>query len=141
MFRLLNPFMATLLRSRLHRLLSRQIMLLSFTGRISGQRYTVPVGYVETDDALLTRTEARWWRNLRGGASVTVRLRGQTRAGTAELITSLEGMRASYAAIQRLSPGYGRSLGVAFGPDGQPAIEDIERVRQAGHVAIRVRLD
>ena len=41
--RFLNPLMRLLLRSPFHRLLSKQFMLLSVTGRKSGRTYTVPV--------------------------------------------------------------------------------------------------
>lgn len=46
-FKLINPMIARLLRSPFHRGLSKHLMLLTFRGRKSGQRYTTPVGYLQ----------------------------------------------------------------------------------------------
>src|SRR5579884_1140426 len=51
--RFVNPVVAALLRSPLHGLLSRQVFLLTVTGRRSGRRFTLPLGYVRDGDALL----------------------------------------------------------------------------------------
>lgn len=44
--RFMNPLMRGLPRPRCHRLLSGQLMLLEYTGRTSGDTYTIPIGYV-----------------------------------------------------------------------------------------------
>ena len=101
--RFVNPVMAALLRSPLHGLLSRQVLLLTVTGRQSGRRYTVPLGYMRDGDALLVISQhadrKRWWRNLRGGASVAMHLRGRWLTGRAEVI---ETPMAVAAEIERL---------------------------------------
>jgi hypothetical protein len=88
-FRVLNAVMRVLLRSPLHGLRSRKVMLLEFCGRRSGRRYLMPVSYWErtpSDVVCLTSAEwSRWWRNL-DGADVTVWLHGEERAGHAELL-------------------------------------------------------
>ena len=89
MFRVLNPVMTTLLRSPLHRLISHELMLLSFTGRTSGHPYTVPVSYLQHDHRLYFSCLAGWWQNL-PGATVTVCLRGQDRRGRATRIVDPE---------------------------------------------------
>jgi deazaflavin-dependent oxidoreductase (nitroreductase family) len=129
------------LRSPLHWLLSGRLALLTFYGRKSGRRYTTPVGYGRTDDALLVDTESPWWRNLRGGAWVGVRLQGRDRAGTAEVITDEALMREAYRIILAATPGYGRALGISLSSDGLPRREDIARIRQKGHVVVRIELD
>jgi deazaflavin-dependent oxidoreductase (nitroreductase family) len=67
--------------------LSRRLLLITVTGRRSGRTFTIPVSYVEEDGRLLIQPSAPerklWWRNLRGGAPVRVRLRGQDRTGQA----------------------------------------------------------
>lgn len=85
--RTVNPLVGLVLRSPAHRLLSGSLLLLTVTGRRSGRSFTFPVGYAQRGDRL-TVTAAwperkRWWRNLRGGAPVTVLLRGTRRTGTA----------------------------------------------------------
>ncbi len=54
-------------------------MLITFTGRKSGRIFTTPVRYVETDGVIrcFTSSENMWWRNLRGGAEVILRVRGK----------------------------------------------------------------
>ena len=81
-YTIVNPAMAAILRSPLHRLLSSALMLLSFHGRKSGKRYTLPVGYLQRDDRLYIFCHAGWWKNL-PGQRVTVRLRGEEVRGTA----------------------------------------------------------
>lgn len=83
--RLYNPLVRRLLRSPFHRAMSGSTLLLSYTGRRSGQPRTVPVGYVRDGDTLLA-VGARghvWWRNLCDGAPVTVRVRGRDYRGRA----------------------------------------------------------
>jgi hypothetical protein len=64
-----NAVVARILRSRFHRLLSRGVLLLTVTGRRSGRRYTIPVGYHETDGAMVVfvgePASKTWWRNYR----------------------------------------------------------------------------
>lgn len=86
LYRIINPIMALLLRSPLHSLLSKSLMLLSFTGRKSGKRYSVPVGYMQAGQDLFVFTHSKWGKNLSGGVPVTLRLRGRNVAGTATLI-------------------------------------------------------
>jgi hypothetical protein len=84
-----NRLVRGLLRSPLHPLAwSRRLALVTYTGRRSGRRYTIPVGYRQTGDEVTIGVEwpARkvWWRNLRGeGAPVELRLRGEARRGHA----------------------------------------------------------
>jgi len=86
----LNPVISAMLRSRLHWLLSSGLMLITVTGRKTGRRYTIPVGYHQVDDALVVMvgeapTKA-WWRNYRGGAPIEAQLRGKILRGWGELL-------------------------------------------------------
>jgi hypothetical protein len=86
--RAINPLVTLLIRSPLHGLASRRIALITYTGRRSGQRYTIPVGY-ELAGADVTITVGSpdrkvWWRSLTGmGAPVELVVRGQRRTGHA----------------------------------------------------------
>jgi hypothetical protein len=84
-----NPLVRALLRSPLHPLLSRRIVLLRVTGRRSGRTFELPVGYKRSDAGILVTVGApehkQWWRNIDGPTPVTVVLCGRTRAGVAEL--------------------------------------------------------
>jgi hypothetical protein len=91
-FRLLNevinPLVRLLIRSPLHPLISQRIALITFTGRRSGRRYTIPVAD-QLNGARLTITVGSperkvWWRNLSGsGAPVELVVRGHPRSGRA----------------------------------------------------------
>jgi deazaflavin-dependent oxidoreductase (nitroreductase family) len=87
--RLGNPFVGVLLRSPLHRVVSSQLALITVTGRRSGRRYTFPVAYRQSDDEVTIVVgwpeRKRWWRNLREGGEVTLRLRGVQRTGQARV--------------------------------------------------------
>lgn len=86
--RTVNPPLHLLLRSPLHPLVSRRLALITVTGRRSGREYTFPVGYRQDGDRVAIEVgwpeRKRWWRNLRGGGTVRLRLRGDERTGYAE---------------------------------------------------------
>jgi hypothetical protein len=71
-----------LLRSPFHPLMSHTTIVLTFTGRHSGRRYTIPVRYLREGDRLLTTTDSRWWLNLLEGARVILHLTGSEVAGS-----------------------------------------------------------
>ncbi len=85
-YRVANPVMAGLLRSPLHGLLSKSLMLLIYEGRKSRKRYIIPVGYVERDNKLYVFTHSAWYKNFIGGAPVALRLRGELVRGTATVV-------------------------------------------------------
>lgn len=85
MYSIANPVLKGILRSPLHGLISGALMLLTFRGRKTGRSYSIPVGYVQKSDRLLVFTHSGWWKNMRGGAAVTVQVRGKTIEGRAEL--------------------------------------------------------
>jgi len=89
--RVANPIVRLLLRSPLHPLLSGAVLLLTYTGRRSGRRYTIPVQYARTDRRVVIwpadHQRKRWWRNLSSPAPVELRIRGRTVHGTAQAVT------------------------------------------------------
>jgi protein-S-isoprenylcysteine O-methyltransferase Ste14 len=90
LMRFFNPFVARLLRSSLHGLLSSNLLLLTLTGRRSSRQITLPVGYTRDADSLLVISQhsdqKQWWRNLRGGAPVRLCFGGRQVAGHAEVL-------------------------------------------------------
>lgn len=83
-----NPIVRAVLSSPLHPLLSRGLALITVTGRQSGRRYTFPVGYRQDGDRVIVHVgwpaRKRWWRNLRHGGRVEMRIRGHRRTGRAQ---------------------------------------------------------
>jgi hypothetical protein len=80
------------LRSPLHGLLSRRLLLLTFSGRVSGKTFTTPVLYEQEGATLLLRAGGAWWKNLRGGVAVRVLLRGKGYSGRAEVFAEEAGL-------------------------------------------------
>src|SRR5438034_1442025 len=84
--RLVNPIVVALLRSPLHRLASKNLMLLTVTGRKSGRAYTLPIGrHQQPDGTFVLSAGGNWRHNLRGGADVRVTLDGRERTAHATL--------------------------------------------------------
>lgn len=79
--------MRLLLSSPLHPLVSRQLTLITVTGRRTGSEHTLPVGYRQSGERLtipvLWPARKLWWRNLSDGAPVRLRFRGKDRTGQA----------------------------------------------------------
>jgi deazaflavin-dependent oxidoreductase (nitroreductase family) len=138
-YHVVNPTIKAILRSPLHRLVSRRLVLLEFTGRRSGTRYAIPVGYVQQGDTLLITTERPWQKNLRD-APVRVRLRGQWRAGRATVISDEAGMRDRYRAMLAAGPDLSRIIGVGLDADGEPDADDLRRARERGYVVVEIAL-
>ena len=74
-----NPLVRLLLGSPLHGVLDDSFLVLHLTGRKTGRRYHIPVGYVDMEGTLSVVTVARWRVNLRDGADVEVTMRGRLR--------------------------------------------------------------
>jgi hypothetical protein len=84
----INPCVRGLLRSPAHGLVSGRLALLTVTGRRSGRTFTFPVAYqMDGDDRVALHVDwperKLWWRNLRDGARVELRLAGVHRTGMA----------------------------------------------------------
>ena len=103
---LVNGIMRVLLRSPLHGLASRRAMLITFSGRKMGRLYTTAVNYVRDGDTItvVSRSHRTWWGNLRGGAPVAVRVRGEGLKGVAEVV--VDDKEAVAKALLALHPRY-----------------------------------
>ena len=108
LFVVINPVVRALLQSPIHGFWSKKFMLITFTGRRSGRRYTTPVRYVRLDDTIrcFTSSESQWWRNLRGGAEVNLRIEGvERRYHAAPMERNLAMIRSALEQYLTLFPG------------------------------------
>jgi deazaflavin-dependent oxidoreductase (nitroreductase family) len=138
--RFYNPLVIRLLRSPLHALMSGSVLLLTFEGRRSGRTYTTPVSYIrEGEDVLLVAArDHTWWKNLRGGAPVRLRIRGRNKEGVAEALEGASAEEALLAVLQAV-PAYRRYWKIELGPDGRPEDpNDLAHVIK-GNVPVRIR--
>ena len=103
---IVNPIVRAVLRSPLHKLLSSALVVLSYTGRRTGRRRSLPVMYAQDGSRLIVfaahSERKRWWRNFGAdGAPVDVRLRGRDYEGRGAVVTDpalLEEGRVLYTA-------------------------------------------
>jgi len=129
---LLNRAMKFVLRSPMHGMVSKSVLLLSFTGRKSGKTYTTPVSYSQNDDRVTIFTHATWWKNLRNATPVTLRIRGRELQGLAEPVAEDKGaVAAGLAAHLRKVPSDARYYGVTFDELGNPRAEEVEQAVQS----------
>ena len=138
MLRVANVFMRLLLRSPLHGVLSRNLLLLSYTGRKSGKRYTFPITYSRLGDVVNVFTYRAWEKNLRGGAPVVVEIKRERFEGQAEVIRDdTPAIASALLAHLRAHPSLARGYSVPPDAAGQP---DPDGVRQAAQSVALVRI-
>ena len=131
-FRTVNFTLAAILRSPLHRLLSRNLMLITVIGRKSGQTITVPVSYQQRDGAvrIISERTDRWWRNLRGGAPVTLQLQGREAKGQASVIEEVDKVLPLLTEHVQHSPTIARMLNVKRTDQGQFNLPDLHHAAE-----------
>jgi len=132
--------MKFILASPVHGVVSKTVLLISFTGRKSGKTYTTPVSYSQNDGQVTVFSHAGWWKNLRNGAPVTLRLRGREVQGLAEPVAEDKGaVAAGLAAHLRQVPSDARYYAVTLDEAGNPKAEEVEKAVQSV-VMIRIQL-
>ncbi len=134
--RILNPLMRFVLRTPLGRLVG-PFALLEFSGRRSGRRYRIPVGWHESNGQPVVFTPAPWRINFVGGARTTAYYRGRRIEMTGLLVTD---PLAVATELQKMfangtSP---RSMGLDVLPGHVINASDVVLVERA---MIRLRLD
>lgn len=136
----INKTMKFMLRSPMHGLVSKMVLLFTFAGRKSGKTYTTPVSYSQSDDQVYIFTHANWWKNLKGGAPVTLRLQGRDVQGLAEpVVEDKQAIAARLTEHLRKVPSDAPYYGVTFDESGNTRAGDVEKGVQTV-VMIRVRL-
>jgi deazaflavin-dependent oxidoreductase (nitroreductase family) len=137
---IVNRTLKFVLRSPLHSLVDKQILLITFTGRKSGKAYTTPVSYSQSGDQVVIFTHANWWKNLRNSAPVTLRIRGRDLEGLAEPIAEdKQAIAARLAEHLRKVRSDAKYYSVTFDDQGNPRSEEVEKAAQAA-VMIRIQL-
>jgi hypothetical protein len=126
-----NKAMKFFLRSPAHGLISRNILVISFTGRRSRKTYSTPVSYSQQGDKVIIFTHAAWWKNLAGGKPVSLRLRGRERCGLAQVTMDDKKLIAACLGEHlRNVPTDASYYGVTFDKNGNPRPDELERGAQ-----------
>lgn len=136
-----NPFMKAILRSPLHPVMSKNVAVLSVSGKKSGQVYTFPVNYQRDGDEVwvLSMWGRTWWKNLRGGAKIIIRLIGRDFNAWGEVFEERQDITHHLRRFILRSPAYGRYLKVDIDPDGNPIPEDLTKAAE-DRVMVRIAL-
>lgn len=137
---IVNRSMKLILRSPMHALVSKTVLLITFTGRKSGRTYTTPVSYSQNGGQVTIFTHANWWKNLRGDAPVSVRIQGQEFQGLPEpVVEDKQAVAAGLAAHLRKVPSDARYYGVTFDAQNNPKTEEVAQAAKSV-VMIRIQL-
>ena len=123
-----NDFMSWVLRSPLHRMLSNGMMLITVTGCKTGKKYTLPVGYYRENGYLwvITSRDRTWWKNLRGGADVSLLLQRKPVSAFAEPELEVKAVEARMHQYLEHVPQAAKPMGIRI-DKGKANKEDIAR--------------
>lgn len=134
-----NDFVKFFLRTPLH-IFMGNTMLITIIGRKTGKKYITPVGFYRDGDTLwiISNRDRTWWRNVKGGAEVEMRIRGKDVNGFAEAILDEEAVSAQVTEYIRHIPMAARGLGVRV-ENGEPHPEDVVRLAKE-HLFVRIIL-
>ncbi len=141
LLRVVNPALKFLLRTPLAGPARKQFMVLSFTGRKSGNQYSLPVSAHRIDNQLYALAGAAWARNFRGGRAAEVLHNGKTTKMNGELI---EDPAIVADLSHRLAESYGvkqaqRMMGLAFRDQRIPTVEEFKEAAERERI-VAVRL-
>jgi len=141
LLRAVNPTLRFLLRTPLAGPARQQLMVMSFRGRKTGNRYSIPVSAHLIDHQLYALAGAPWTRNFRGAAAAEVVHDGKTTTMNGVLI---EDPAAVADLSHRLAESYGvkkaqRMMGLAFRDQRIPTVEEFKEAAQRERI-VAVRL-
>jgi deazaflavin-dependent oxidoreductase (nitroreductase family) len=136
-----NPIMIWLLRSPFHGIISKNVMLVSVTGRRSGKIISTPTNYLRDGKNLwvVSWRDRKWWRNLRSGAVVCVLLAGKRMEGCGQVIEKEQAVAQSLFDYYKKIPQYAKYVEIGLDAQNQPLLSDCERAAQK-MVMIRIEV-
>jgi deazaflavin-dependent oxidoreductase (nitroreductase family) len=135
-----NDFMAWVLRSPFHGMLSNGMMLITIVGSKTGKTYTTPVGYYKEGDYLwvITSRERKWWRNLQGGADVKLLLKRKPVNGFAETELDEKAVETRMFEYVKHIPQAAKQMEIRV-EDGAANAEDVARTAK-DRLFVRIKL-
>jgi deazaflavin-dependent oxidoreductase (nitroreductase family) len=136
-----NDFITWVLRSPLHGMLSDGMMLITVTGCKTGKKYTTPVGYFRENGFLwiLTSRDRTWWKNLQGGADVSLLLKRKPVTARAEPELDAKAVEARMFEYLHHVPMAAKQMGIRM-EAGKPNAEDIARTAKE-RLFVRIKVD
>lgn len=85
-YKVLNPTVTSILQSKLHTLLSKQLMIVFFKGKKTGRSLSTPVRYLQQGNKVscLTVQHYPWYKNFTQIANVELLITGKIYSATAQ---------------------------------------------------------
>ena len=123
-----NDFVKFFLRTPLHVFMGNT-MLITVTGCKTGRKYSTPVGFYQEGDTLwvISSRDRTWWKNLRGGAEVSLLLKRRSVKAFAEPELDPEAVKSRMYEYLNHIPQAARSLGIRV-ENGNANPQDVERI-------------
>ena len=122
LFFVINRVVKLVLRSPIHRILSKSIMLIRFRGLKTGKEYATPVRYMVRDDQIycFSNDEARWWRNIKDGTLIRLLIKGDEGPFIGRTILDGPTIRPELLAMLEEHPKDADYHGLILDEDGNP---------------------
>ena len=116
-------------------------MLITVTGRKTGKKYTTPVGFYREGNTLwiLSSRDRTWWRNVKDGAEVEMRIRGKDVTGFAETILNEGDVVSQLGEYLQHIPMAAKGLGVRM-ENGKPHPDDAARLAKE-RLFVKIKLN
>jgi hypothetical protein len=140
-FKVINVPMRAVLGLPFATPLSRNLMLVRYTGRKTGKTYRQPLSYARDGEALLTPGGGRWTRNIEGGRPVQIRLRGKDLNARAELVRDPVEVERLLDVIVRENPPAARFIPLPRLPDGHLEPTALRAALDHGFSIVRWQVD
>lgn len=132
-----NPIVRWLLQSPFHADLSKDVLLIAFTGKKSGKEYITPVQYARSGSVVWIVVgwpeNKRWWRNLVGGAAVRLCLERLWVNGTAVVFDGESDRQGIIEGLRAMAEKYPKMKATQYGLD-ESAFD------ATGHVVVKIVL-
>jgi hypothetical protein len=141
LLRAFNPVLHLALRAPVLGPALKDFMVVSFTGRKTGRRFTLPVSAHQIDGDLYVLLSAGWKHNFRDGAPAEVLYAGKTTSMHGQLIKdpAMVAQLATRAATSYGAKKAQRSMGLKFRDNVIPSVEQFtEAATRLGIAAIKL---
>ena len=136
-----NFFTSSILRSKMHSPMSDSTLVITLTGRVSGELISTPVNYIQKGKTIYitSQKDRTWWRNLRGGAAVTLCLKGKEVDAWADVKETPAEVAKGIKLFNAAFGTYTRHFGLTLDEDGNPDPEKLKELA-ADRVLVVVKL-
>lgn len=138
-----NPFVYFVLNSPLHLMISGRLVLITYTGKKSGKKHSLPVQYAKSHDELIVvagyHQHKKWWRNLLQQSTINVCYRGKWFEASAKAFDGdVEVIAPLLPDYLRRFPASARIRGLTLDSSGN--VEDLGKLREAAKEVVMVKV-